>query len=152
MPPVGDDTQTVEYSVGELVAERNEDTEDVTEDDELGVEVGMKLTVLVGDCDKLLDDDMRDPLADVDGVTLMPVVGDTDGVSDCVKGTHCAKRMKVVDAAQPPPPDCVSTVAARMEHELSPRHVELTMAPFPAAPGHDPSTNGPDGHAPVGLP
>jgi hypothetical protein len=60
--------------------------------------------------------------------------------------------MKVVAPPQPPPPDCVSTVAARMEHEFRPRHVELTMAPLPAAPGHDPSANGPDGHAPVGLP
>ena len=60
--------------------------------------------------------------------------------------------MKVVEPPQPPPPDCVSTEAARMEHEFSPRHVELTMAPLPVAPGHDPSANGPDGHDPVGLP
>ena len=52
----------------------------------------------------------------------------------------------------PQPPDTVSAVLGVMEHEFWPRHVELTMAPLPAAPGHDPSANGPDGHAPVGLP
>ena len=52
----------------------------------------------------------------------------------------------------PQPPDTVSAVLGVMEHEFWPRHVALTTASLVAAPGHDPSANGPDGHAPVGLP
>ena len=86
VPPVGVDTHTVEYSDGELATERDADTED----DLLGVEVGMKPDVTDGDRDELTAGDARDPLTDDDGVTLRPLVGDTDDDGDGETSKHWA--------------------------------------------------------------
>ena len=80
--PVGVDTQTVETSEGDLATERDTDTERDL--------VGKKPAVLDGDRDELTVRDTRDALADRDGETLKPVVGDTDGDRDGVTSVHCA--------------------------------------------------------------
>ena len=88
---------------------------------------------------------------DADAVTLKPRVGDRDGDGVGDTSTHCTYSANTAPPA-PQPPDTVSAVLGVMEHEFWPRHVALTTATFVAAPGHDPRANGPDGHAPVGLP
>ena len=88
---------------------------------------------------------------EVDAVTLKPLVGDLVGVGVGDTSTHCTYSANTAPVA-PQPPDTDSAVLGVMEHEFWPRHVALTTAPLLAAPGHDPSANGPDGHAPVGLP
>ena len=125
----------------------------------------MKPTVLDADrdteneVDRLTDADKdllakRDSEIDGDTVTLKPRVGDVerDRVGEISVSIHSTKRRKFVWPPQPPPPDCVNTPLGVMEHEFRPRHDALTVAPLPAAPGHEPSANGPDGHDPVGLP
>ena len=106
--------------------------------------------------DALTDDDAgREALTDGDAardaVTLKPRVGDGDGDSDRETMVHCTYSRKLVWKPHPPPPDVVS-VLGTMEHEFWPRHDAFTDAPLLAAPAHVPSANGPDGHAPVGLP
>ena len=83
MPPVGDDTQTVEYSVGELVAELNADTVvDV---------LATVVSVVEGD-------------AETDADTLSPrvgdVVGDAEREGDTDALAHATAPMK--RAGQPP--------------------------------------------------
>jgi hypothetical protein len=123
--PVGADTHTVENSDGELARYALLDGERVA----LPARDGIKLAVM-----------LRDALRDADG--------DTDGVTI----VHWTYSRKFVKPPQPPPPDCVSTPLGVMEQEFRPRHDALTIAPLPAAPGHEPTANGPDGHDPVGLP
>jgi len=106
--------------------------------------------------DALTDDDAgREALTDGDAardaVTLKPRVDDGDGDSDRETMVHCTYSRKLVWKPHPPPPDVVS-VLGTMEHEFWPRHDAFTDAPLLAAPAHVPSANGPDGHAPVGLP
>ena len=156
--PVGDDTHTVEYKPGELATDALTDLDAVA----LRVAVGMRPPVLDADADAERDADRltdastdllaeRDADTDAEAVTLKPRVGDVDG--DRVGDTSVQRTYSANTAPPAPqPPDTVSAVLGVMEHEFWPRHVALTTAPLLAAPGHDPSANGPDGHAPVGLP
>ena len=128
----------------DLLAERDADTDADVDT--------MKPPVLDADADAERDADrLRDADTDAEAVTLKPRVGDLVGDRVGDTSTHCTYSANTAPPA-PQPPDTVSAVLGVMEHEFWPRHVELTMAPLPAAPGHDPSANGPDGHAPVGLP
>jgi len=108
--------------------------------------------------DALTDDDAgREALTDGDAardaVTLKPRVDDGDGDSDRETMVHCTYSRKLVEPPQPQPVQLgASCVPATMEQEFCPRHDALTTAPLPAAPKHVPCANGPDGHAPVGLP
>ena len=80
-------------------------------------------------------------------------MADVDGDGDGETSKHCTYSRKLVVPPQPQPVQlCASCVPGTMEHELRPRHDALTTAPLPAAPKHVPCANGPDGHAPVGLP
>jgi hypothetical protein len=93
--------------------------------------------------------------ADAEREALMDADAERDfvavGVGDTSK--HCTCSRKLVEPPQPQPVQLgASCVPATMEHELRPRHDVLTIAPLPAAPKHGPCANGPDGHAPVGLP
>ena len=81
---------------------------------------------------------------------VLPVVEDTHAVVS-VTAWHRTTRMKLLKLPQPPV-DCVRSLFARTEHEFLPMHDALTIALLPAAPGHEPRANGPDGHDPVGLP
>ena len=145
VPPVGDDTHTVEYSDGELATDRDAER------------VGERLAT--GDAtpplrEALTDGDAAAPPRDTltDAVTLKPRVGDVDGDRVGDTSVHCTYSRKLVKPAQPPPADCVSAPLGVMEHEFCPKHVALTTASLVAAPGHEPTANGPDGHDPVGLP
>jgi hypothetical protein len=167
--PERDGTKPVEIDA-ETETEREADTdEDDAKDRErdalcvtLPVDDGIKPAVLDADkeaereANTLIDAGsdllaVRDAETDADAETLKPRVGDVDGdrVGDTSK--HCTYSRKLVWKAHPPPPDVVS-VLGTMEHEFRPRHVAFTDAPLLAAPAHVPSANGPDGHAPVGLP
>ena len=188
VPPVGDDTHTVEYSDGELAtdaltdadrvalpvrdatkppetdadADAERDAEPVPDtmdllaerdaDDDAVVDA-MKPPVL--DADALAERvalAARDADTDADAVTLKPRVGDTDGDRVGDTSVHCTYSRKLVTPAQPPPADVASAPLGVMEHEFCPKHVALTTASLVAAPGHEPTANGPDGHDPVGLP
>ena len=119
----------------------------------LPVPDGMKPPVLDAEADAERDAlAERDADTDADAVTLKPRVGDVDGDRVGDTSTHCTYSKKLVEPAQPPPADCVSTPLGVMEHEFCPKHVALTTASLVAAPGHEPTANGPDGHDPVGLP
>ena len=83
VPPVGDDTHTVEYNDGELA------TDALTDLDAVGLPVrdAMKPPVLDADADTERD---ADRLPDADAVTLKPRVCDLDGVGVGDTSTHCA--------------------------------------------------------------
>ena len=128
----------------DLLAERDADTDADVDT--------MKPPVLDADADAERDADrLRDADTDAEAVTLKPRVGDVDGDRVGDTSTHCTYSANTAPPA-PQPPDAVSAVLGVMEHEFWPRHVAFTTASLVAAPGHDPSANGPDGHAPVGLP
>jgi len=159
-------THAVEIADGEPATDALADTD--RERDALGVTLpvddAMKPPVLDADKDAereagtLIDAGsdllaVRDAETDADADTLKPRDCDVDGdgVGDTSK--HCTYSRKLVEPPQPQPVQlCASCVPATMEHELRPRHDALTTAPLPAAPKHVPCANGPDGHAPVGLP
>ena len=145
-------------------ADTDDETERERERDAVALPVpdGMKPPVLDADADAERDADRltdagtdllaeRDADTDAEAVTLKPRVGDVDGDRVGDTSTHCTYSANTAPPA-PQPPDAVSAVLGVMEHEFWPRHVALTTASLLAAPGHDPSANGPDGHAPVGLP
>jgi hypothetical protein len=159
-------THADEYSDGELATDALADTDRelnllcVT----LAVDDAIKPPVLDADkeaereADTLIDAGcdllaVRDAETDADADTLKPRDCDVDGdgVGDTSK--HCTYSRKLVEPPQPQPVQlCASCVPATMEQEFCPRHDALTTAPLPAAPKHVPCANGPDGHAPVGLP
>jgi len=150
-------THAVEYSDGELATDALTDADRVT----LPVRDGMKPPVLDADADRETEalrvaltgdaDPLRDADPETDAVTLKPRDCDRDGVGVGDTSVHCTYSRKLVWNPHPPPPDVVS-VLGTMEHEFWPRHDAFTDAPLAAAPAHVPSANGPDGHAPVGLP
>jgi hypothetical protein len=149
--------QAVESSDGVLARDTLLDAERVP----LPVRDGMKPTVLDADrdaeseVDRLTDADKdslakRDSETDGDAVTLKPRVGDVERDRVGEISVHSTKRRKFV--WPPQPPVVLSAPLGVMEHEFRPKHDAFTIAPLPAAPGHEPSANGPDGHDPVGLP
>jgi len=146
-------THAVEYSDGEPATDLLEAADRVAL---LGTDDETDGDTATPPRDALTDDDAsREALTDGDAardaVTLKPRVGDGDGDSDRETMVHCTYSRKLVWKPHPPPPDVVS-VLGTMEHEFWPRHDAFTDAPLLAAPAHVPSANGPDGHAPVGLP
>jgi hypothetical protein len=150
VPPVGDDTHTVEYSDAARDA--------LTDGDAAPPRDALTDGEAVAPPRDALTDAERDALAardadtDADADTLKPRVGDTDGDRVGDTSVHCTYSRKLVTPAQPPPADVASAPLGVMEHEFCPKHVALTTASLVAAPGHEPTANGPDGHDPVGLP
>ena len=87
VPPVGDDTHTVENSDGELATDALTDLDRVA----LPVADAMRPPVFEDDRDAERDTlAARDADTDADAVTLKPRVGDVDGDRVGDTSTHCA--------------------------------------------------------------